>query len=444
LADAEIASHTRTFARPWAPSRRGRTGSAQKFGKSARKDGNGHAGSEQQGSKDQEEPEDNEDATQSSDEDEEDQGRRVDVNYINLISSEDEDPILPNSHLFAPVRINRVEHVNKAMQVNSDGSGIQVKKQEDEDEVHLNDIPTSKRKATKPRARDVEVLGTERRWRGVYQDDDDIIMIKDEPTEQTSAAITASESKSQKESQSDRRARIKAKRKKRFSKEPFVLQTDEDREEWKRWRDDRQIMVDELGGRVGQLQAARENDQMDVDLPANYIPDPKENHPFLLHLPPVLADLIDPTKAPTNISKSPSKPNAQPTNTDSADPIPSSSTATNDHGEEVITIKDDLEPKKPEVFPPRPSHLPKLESGFVGKLRVYKSGKTELDWGGVNLEMKKGITPQFLQDIVMVRVKQPSEEPGVSQPRPLEGEALSFGQVRGKFIVTPDFDEIFS
>jgi DNA-directed RNA polymerase III subunit RPC4 len=203
-------------------------------------------------------------------------------------------------------------------------------------------------------------------------------------------------------------------------------------------------MVDELGGRVGQLQVSQEKNQMEVDVPTDYIPDPKENHPFLLHLPPVLADLIDATKPPNTTTKSIPKPNARPTSSDSPAPIPSSSTAVDEQGEEVITIKDDAEAKKPEVFPPRPNHLPKLESGFVGKLRVYKSGKTELDWGGVNLEMKKGITPQFLQDIVMIRVKQPSEEAGVSQQGALEGEALSFGQVRGKFIVTPDFDEIFS
>jgi DNA-directed RNA polymerase III subunit RPC4 len=227
--------------------------------------------------------------------------------------------------------------------------------------------------------------------------------------------------------------------------EPTSFATDEDREEWNRWQTDRSIMVAELGGRVGQLQVSADDEKMDVDSQLDKNHDHKENHPFLLQLPPVLADLIDADK----IVKSEPRASARSGQVGRAE-ASSSSTAgqsgptgpVEQRDEEVIAIKEDPEPKV-SIFPEKPRHLPKLESGYVGKLRVYKSGKTELDWGGINLEMKKGITPKFLQDIVMIRVKTPDGAPAGQASNAVEGEALSFGQVRGKFIVTPDFDEIF-
>lgn len=390
-----------------------------------------------------------------SDTDSSEGGERIDVDYINLISSDDENEqrIRYNSPGFAPVRINRVEHVDRALQINPEGSGIYIKKQDGEDEINLHAIPASAKRQGKQRSKDLEIVRTERRWRGVYLDDDeddddndnDVISVKNEPSAQGHSSTGAI--KGQREAPADRQTRIKTKRRRVFNTEPTSFATDEDREEWARWQSDRSIMVAELGGRVGQLQVSAENDKMESDSQPDRNHDHKENHPFLLQLPPVLADLIDINKTAKTEQKAPTK-SAQGVSTEA-----SSSSAIDHSGptgseeqrdEEIIAIKEDPEPKE-SIFPERPKHLPKLESGYVGKLRVYKSGKTELDWGGISLEMKKGITPKFLQDIVMIRMKASDNNPSGQAPSPsaVEGEALSFGQVRGKFIITPDFDEIF-
>ena len=78
-----------------------------------------------------------------------------------------------------------------------------------------------------------------------------------------------------------------------------------------------------------------------------------------------------------------------------------------------------------------------LASGKVGKLRVHKSGRTTLDWGGTSLELHAGMEASFLQDIVIAKTYPPEERVGRDA-----GQAMSFGRVFGKFVVTPDFEEI--
>lgn len=360
-------------------------------------------------------------------------GYRVNVNdfteYVNLISDDEDDaPDRPPRATTAllPIRITRQEHVDRALQINPDGSGIHIKKEDNEDYLDAS----QSRKRGKQRARDVEVTHTERRWRGVYMDDDDIL-IKEESPEAHIPLVAPIVPKPTKESQTERRSRIKAHKKKLFNKPPAAFPTDEDREEWERWALDRATIVEELGPQVSHLTLSDNDAKMDLDAPPHHAKPAREDHSFLLHFPPVLANLMDPLKLVKPEPTSPTRPAAE------AGPSTGEATGPGEATEEeAITIKDETDTKKG-VFPDRPTHLPILESGYVGKLRVYKSGKTELDWGGIKLEVKKGITPQFLQSVVMVRV---DEQTG----KPLEGEAISFGQVRGKFIVTPDFDEIFS
>ena len=124
---------------------------------------------------------------------------------------------------------------------------------------------------------------------------------------------------------------------------------------------------------------------------------------------------------------------------------------------EETTVKEEPDRKKPDGSSDRPAHLPKLEQGLVGKLRVHKSGKAVLDWGGSPLQVQMGITPFFLQDVVMTRLNNPPQvQPPLQQsartgspvasfkraPDPIAGEAMAFGQVRGKFVVTPEWDEV--
>ena len=154
-----------------------------------------------------------------------DGGERVnieDINTINLVSSEDEGeeqvqqsriskgkrreatPRIPGSSLM-PVRIQRQEHVERAVGVNTDASSLtsaelrrRAKTRADaggslflpaEDEA---DVLSATKPKIKRKPKDVEFIRNERKWKGVYQDEDDkegTVRIKDEPKDDTDVVM---------------------------------------------------------------------------------------------------------------------------------------------------------------------------------------------------------------------------------------------------------------
>ncbi|KAL9113118.1 MAG: hypothetical protein Q9227_002730 [Pyrenula ochraceoflavens] len=103
-----------------------------------------------------------------------------------------------------------------------------------------------------------------------------------------------------------------------------------------------------------------------------------------------------------------------------------------------------------------------LPSGRVGTLKVHKSGKVSLDWGGVDMNVNWGTSAHFPQDLVLaseeaketgsnshngrendgeVRVKQ--EEKEDDERWTGQGMAWLLPQVREKLIVTPDWGKVF-
>ena len=150
-----------------------------------------------------------------------------DISTINLISSEDEDededeepilqsrasrgkrrdetPRVPSTSLM-PVRIQRQEHVERAVGVNTDASSLtsaelrrRAKKRADaEDSLFLpeyedaDDFSLTKPKL-KRKPKDVEFVRNERKWKGVYQDEDTdggMIKVKDEPKDDGDIVMT--------------------------------------------------------------------------------------------------------------------------------------------------------------------------------------------------------------------------------------------------------------
>ena len=157
----------------------------------------------------------------SDDELNSEEGERVnieDISTINLVSSEDEDeeqqyralkgkgreatPRVPNSNLM-PVRIQRQEHMER---VNTEASSLtsaelrrkakaRTEAQEslflpEQDEADTLSVTRPKMKR-KPR--DVEFVRDERKWKGVYQEEDDkegIVKIKTEPKDEEDVVMT--------------------------------------------------------------------------------------------------------------------------------------------------------------------------------------------------------------------------------------------------------------
>ena len=151
-------------------------------------------------------------------------GERVnieDISTINLVSSEDEDeeqqsrtlkgkgreatPRVPNSNLM-PVRIQRQEHVERAVGVNTEASSMtsaELRRRakaraEAEGSLFLPeqdeaDTLSVTRPKIKRKPRDVEFVRDERKWKGVYQEEDDkegMVKIKTEPKDEGDVVMT--------------------------------------------------------------------------------------------------------------------------------------------------------------------------------------------------------------------------------------------------------------
>ncbi|KAG9782585.1 hypothetical protein ABEF93_004741 [Exophiala dermatitidis] len=105
----------------------------------------------------------------------------------------------------------------------------------------------------------------------------------------------------------------------------------------------------------------------------------------------------------------------------------------------------------------------RLPSGLVGKLRVHKSGKVSLDWGGTDMEVRYGAEVDFLQDVVMVTptIKTEENEEQNQVPDLLNpdqdanqttakdkdkgaGKAYALGQVRRKMVLIPDWEKLYA
>lgn len=73
--------------------------------------------------------------------------------------------------------------------------------------------------------------------------------------------------------------------------------------------------------------------------------------------------------------------------------------------------------------------------GFVGKLIVRKSGKMQMDWGGMLFDVSTGIPVNFFRQAVL------TEEDDEKKPDGYHGTAYGMGQIMGKFNAVPHFSE---
>ena len=131
----------------------------------------------------------------SSDEDEEEGG--ISRSEVAKGKQRERTPHIPNN-LLRPVRIQRQEHVERSVGVNTDASSLTsaelrrraIERHEtggslfqSEDEAVILTSPKAK---TRRKPKDVEFVRDERKWKGVYQDEDDkhpTVKVKDEPTD---------------------------------------------------------------------------------------------------------------------------------------------------------------------------------------------------------------------------------------------------------------------
>jgi DNA-directed RNA polymerase III subunit RPC4 len=366
--------------------------------------------------------------------DEEDLGQRMDIQYISLISSdedEDDDPI-PNMDRTAggrsfgrrasvkpeeanrPVRVDRLEHQKRYVGVNTDASSaISAEFQRVQEKTgETVDLSGALDAVNAGKSKDVEFVRNERRWRGVYEDDEEEHpTIKEEPDDVIdvdSAPVGLQDLEDDDGPTEEPSTQPKSRRRKRisFRESNTSLLTEEDREEWSRHEKDVETLTEELsmmhsGG------AGMQDPENGSAAPRLYV--------FQF---PALTPLLNTESSHESVHVA--NPNAIPI------PIPG--------GREEKTPAIAAEAEEAGRAKSISAAKVELPGGFVGKLKIRQSGRVTLNWGGTSFELGRGTESHFLQDAIAV----PRE--GDEEQRGSTSWALS--QIAGKFIVTPDWEKI--
>lgn len=355
----------------------------------------------------------------SSDEEDSEDLPRKNIDRLDLSSDELGDA--PSPHALRgelPVRIGRKEHQERKVGINTEASTDTLVKVPEEEEsarppLKAANLEQTTRKS-KSKSRDVEITGSRKPWKGVWHDPDDSdVVVKTEvasddenmpDAEQTGLSHTPVQPSEKQEAilpDVERKQELK----KKGPAEP-ILQTDEDRAEWERLQSHRRHMLAELGpAETPEVDGSGDTAMTDAAGPEKK-PTVRENNVYLFQIPPLMPEVE------SSIKKEAPEPKA------------------------------DAKIKLEEGGFSDPSAKPKgvrFESGRVGKLRVHKSGRTTLDWGGISFEVTApGTKVGLLQEAASVEITPENQR---SAPEDA-GDTTSLGRVKGKFVVTPDLTKM--
>ncbi|KAF1846966.1 uncharacterized protein K460DRAFT_392427 [Cucurbitaria berberidis CBS 394.84] len=372
----------------------------------------------------------------SSSEEDDAEFPRKDIDLIEI--SSDEDDATPDtapkpraSRTALPVRIGRKEHQERTFGINTEASTeTSAKILEQAEATGQAMTPAASEQVSrkgKAKAKDVEITSVRKPFRGVWQDNQDSeVSVKAEAisddenmadAEQVGIAKPLTQPIEQQGPSSpdaERKPPVKV-----ISATEPVMQTDEDRAEWARFQSNLRHIRAELGPEeVPAVDASGDMNMADAAT-NDKKPTVRDNNVYLFQIPPLMPELQSPS-----IKKEPS--DAQNT---TASALPQA-------------IKPEPKVKLEEGGFSDPSAKassgPRFASGQVGKLRVRQSGRTTLDWGGTSYELTPGNKASFLQEVVSINVV-----PETSRVVPEDaGEAVSFGRVKGKFVVVPDWESM--
>lgn len=360
----------------------------------------------------------------SDDDDQDPEFPRKNIDFIELSSDENEPEPASRMHANLPIRIGRKPHKTKEFGINTDASTDVSAGAAQPAEASGASASGATHKG-KGKAKEVEFTGIIKKYKGMWQDSDSggDSSVKAEP-------ISSDDEGSQREQVGIDNATVKAegspereRKSKGNNKSMPSFQTDEERQEWERIQYNLVGMRKELGPPEEEMQTFDESGDVNmIDPVANASkPSVRDDHTYLFQLPPIMPDLLEPGQR--KIKEEPSEPA----------PAPASAAAGPANGQPAV--------KKEEEFTDplgdRGSGA-RFASGRVGKMRVHKSGRTFLDWGGISFEVGPGNPASFLQEVVSLDMI-PEDKRVVPEDA---GEALSFGRIKEKFVVTPNFDQL--
>ncbi|MCJ1288771.1 hypothetical protein MMC34_000300 [Xylographa carneopallida] len=426
------------------------------------------------------------------------EGPRINIEHINLISDEDseddlvtrkgkerQNSIRPSGWNLKPIRLDRHEHVERHVGLNTDANLLtsaqlrQKANERSEAEGALflsqdedDDTGKTKPMKVKSRGRDVEFVRDERRWKGVYQDEEDIHelkKVKEEPLDDDVMVVDAApnmvssgegsltenqdssskkilqdppgESKEDKEPHSPK---IKRRRRSTFRTTKPVLQTEEDRQEWERYEDNITALGEELGDSDTVSSPAPAPSNVDEDVSMEIDGEEKKDRRrglvYLFQLPPIVPYLVDATKPAENDempgqegtsvpSTDAQKSGAAAKKTDTAIKVESGS-----HDQADEKVANALMAEDIDDF-----------VGSVGKLTMYDSGYIGISWGGIMHDLNRGSEGELLQELVISDLSRIKREPGSmdEDDGKIVRTGTAMGQMTGGFVVTPSWTSLF-
>lgn len=456
------------------------------------------------------------------------EGPRVNIEYINLISDDEsveEDSKELHQHQgglmgsdkkapdlgLKPIRVDRHEHVERAIGGTIDPSSLTSaelrrraqERQEAEGSLFIpDDVPrTGLANAAKgkSKAKDVEFVRDERRWKGVYQDeegdaeprikeeahDDDSHMAIDHVEPVSSLADRCSPAVGDEITTPNVAANIggptyteannprgsKSEPSKRLKVQKPVFQTEEDRQEWNRYEMELEFLREELGttglglDHVATIPTATEEGANPATDESMIQPDGKEGQVYLFQLPPIAPQLLTVTENENRLKAQAEREN----DAAHASQAPKNSATTKSRTEPEDSLSDKRTTNAPDIAT---TTNPPCTPGKVGILRIYESGRAKIEWGnagGASMELRRGFRSSMLQEVIMtsferttmkakggdeegpkMKVEGSEKERGKDQEKEEEEEkinvgdtAWAIGELAGSFVMTPDWDKMF-
>ncbi|KAA8912870.1 RNA polymerase III RPC4-domain-containing protein [Sphaerosporella brunnea] len=354
-------------------------------------------------------------------------GQRMDVEYIYVLDTpsddENERDLDREWGAGAPIRIPRIEHVDRQAMVNTESSTASAKKN----------------KAVKDKEMTFE---TE-------------IKIKEEPEDEpmlppSSPELQKRRVKITESQEAKRKGSISRRRRSSSRKKKPVITTTEEKEEYERLEADRLDALKQLGGAFEALdvkgkgkekQEDADGDiQMEEDVTETRRNAETENQVFFFQFPPLLPHLV-PATAPPAAKPEPTDADGngeiKPQEAEEVKPEPST---TAKKPTTAAKARQQLKAQLALLSGPPPS-------GKVGKLRVHRSGRITMLYGNpdengdgvIEMEVSRGAPCWFLEDVVVMKEDSPYGDEDKDEKGRGMGIAYSLGSIKGKYVVSPDF-----
>ncbi|CAM1508415.1 Fc.00g052630.m01.CDS01 [Cosmosporella sp. VM-42] len=182
--------------------------------------------------------------------------------------------------------------------------------------------------------------------------------------------------------------------------------------------------LDLLAGELGSVTITGEDGETKTIGPSN-----KDGRMYLFQFPPLMPPLREVAKPqPT------SKVKAEPEDANMLDSTPDITDATpvDLTNEDTYQPPEDDDPENTQGF------MSQLlsQGGLVGHIKVRKSGRVEMDWGGRTLEMSPAAGMNFQTTAVIVEENDEKPKLGV-----VGGESIGMGKIMGRFVLAPTWGE---